>query len=132
MKRLKFLTAYLLFSLIFFGIDLYQRREIRVYENAINVLIKAKDCSDKFEIPDLNIKVKCNEIGDILLKIKENKATFKVHNIIWRAFFIFFSFVKLLKFVFIRKFEELNENVNATFWILLLFTLFFSPSRDLP
>jgi hypothetical protein len=136
MKRLKFLAAYLLFSLVFFGIDLYQRREIRVYENATNiVLAKAKNCSNQeFEIsiPDLNIKVKCDKTGDILLRIKENKATFKVHNIIWRAFFVLFSLVKLLKFVFIRKFEELNENMNVAFWLLFLWTLFFSPSRVLP
>jgi hypothetical protein len=132
MKRLKFLAVYLLFSLMFFGIDLYQRREIRVYENAMNVLlIKAKDCSE-IEIPEIKVKVKCDKTGDILVKIKNNKTTFKVHNIIWRSFFVLFSLIKLLKFVFIRKFEELNENINAAFWLLFLWTLFFSPSRSLP
>jgi hypothetical protein len=120
-----------LFSLIFFGIDLYQRREMRVYENATNIVLANCNYNQEFEIsiPDLNIKVKCDKNGDILLKIKENKATFRFHNIIWRVFFVLFSLVKLLKFVFIRKFEELNENMNVAFWLLFLWTLFFSPPR---
>jgi hypothetical protein len=104
---------------------------MRVYENATNIVLANCNYNQEFEIsiPDLNIKVKCDKNGDILLKIKENKATFRFHKIIWRVFFVLFSLVKLLKFVFIRKFEELNESINAAFWLLFLWTLFFSPPR---